>query len=142
MSLLFLLLISACGCGGAGGSHAEHTPAAGTVTVGDQPATAGEVRFVTLNPRDGLPERTFRCPVQEDGSWQFDSGGGLPPGEYRVEVEATRRTGRQVEQFIGTESTLVDETERISPEEYAGSSSPLRYTSPGDHLEISLPLAE
>lgn len=112
-------LVLIAGCGGGGGLEARVVH--GTVTVGGEKVDAGEVRFV---PIDGTPGPTSAATIL-DGEYRIEARGGVPVGKHRVEVDARRKTGRQVERHNGFEMTLVDETVRAGPEEYAGDRSPL-----------------
>jgi hypothetical protein len=51
--------------------------------------------------------------------------GGVPLGKYRVQIDARKKTGRQVEQFNGVEKMMADEEVRVGPESYANQHSPL-----------------
>ena len=106
---------------GCGGDGLDSVVVHGTVTVGGEKADTGEVRFV---PIDGTPGSACAATIV-DGEYKVEARGGVPVGKHRVEVDARKKTGRQVEQYNGFEVTLVDETVRVGPPQYAGDKSPL-----------------
>lgn len=112
---LACLLLSACG-GGPSTKIVE-----GTVSVDGQKADRGEVRFV---PIEGTPGSTNAATII-DGNYRIKARGGVPLGKYRVEVIATRKTGKQVMQSNGFENVMGDEYVKISPPQHAGKQSPL-----------------
>ena len=118
-ALWILGLVLIAGCGRSGGLDAKVVH--GTVTVAGEKVDAGEVRFV---PIEGTPGPTSAATIL-DGQYRIEARGGVPVGKHRVEVEARRKTGRQVQQHNGFEMTLVDETVRVGAAEYATDRSPL-----------------
>jgi len=133
LAVLAMALAAGCGQGGL-----ESKVVHGTVTVGGEKVDAGEIRFV---PVDGTPGPTSVGSIV-DGRYKIDARGGVPLGKHRVEVEARKKTGRQVEQYDGFETSLVDETVRVGPEEYAGDESPLvkKVTAASDgQIDIDIP---
>lgn len=116
-----LLLATVCcaflaGCGGSTKKTIH-----GTVTVAGQRPDSGEIHFVPLGDTPGALNVTKIV----DGQYRFDARGGLPPGKFRVQVRALKKTGRMVEENNGYEMVMVEETVRIGPPEYAGENSPL-----------------
>jgi len=98
----------------------------------------GDVTFIPVGPTKSAGGGSEIV----DGSYRIDGRGGLPPGEYRVVVNALEKTGRKITQSNGFEPTQVDETRRIGPEEYATSDSPLLITirdSSSNPVDIELP---
>ena len=131
---LGLVLIAGCGTSGGLEARVVH----GTVTVGGEKVDGGEVRFV---PIDGTPGPTSAATIL-DGEYKIEARGGVPVGKHRVEVDARRKTGRQVQQHNGFEITLVDETVRAGPGKFATDRSPLvrEITSDSDgRIDIDIP---
>jgi hypothetical protein len=134
LSTLALLAVAGCGAGGGLKTKVVH----GTVTVGGEKVDTGEVRFV---PIDGTKGPTSVAAIV-DGEYRIEARGGVPVGKHRVEVDARRKTGRQVEQNNGFETALVDETVRVGPAKYATDRSPLvqQVTSDSDdRIDIDIP---
>ena len=110
--------VTALGCG-FGGTRTKVVH--GTVTIGGEKAQSGQVRFV---PVEGTSGPANAAPIV-DGQYRIDGRGGVVVGKYRVEVTATKKTGRQVMQNNGFEQVMGDEFVNISPPEYAGKQSPI-----------------
>jgi len=133
-----VVALSAAMTAGCGDGSLPSKPVHGTVTVGGEKVDAGEVRFV---PVDGTPGPTSVGTIVE-GEYRIDARGGVPLGKHRVEVEARRKTGRKVEQYSGFETSLVDETVRVGPQQYAGQQSPLveEVTADSDgRIDVAIP---
>jgi hypothetical protein len=115
-------LLAAAGC-----SKPGRTPLFGRVSVGGQAVNAGEIRFVPIDDDGRGPAKfTTYVSIQADGTYRCENLGGIPPGRYRVEVEARRKTGRTVKkQDEGGEVWEVDETNPAGAKAYAGPTSPL-----------------
>ena len=107
------------GCSSATDSQVVH----GRVSVGDQSPDSGEIRLV---PIEGTPG-SVNAAVIVDGEYRIEGRGGVPVGNYRVEIVAKRKTGRKVRQYNGFEMAMVDEQIQISPPIYADANSPLTH---------------
>lgn len=116
-ALAFFAAIDIAGCGSASDLHVLH----GSVSVAGQKPDSGEVRFVPIEGTEG----SINAAVIVDGKYRIAGRGGVPTGKYRVEVVAKRKTGRQVRQYNGFETAMVDQQVPTSPPIYAGSDSPL-----------------
>ena len=121
IAALLVLLAVLGGCGGEGRIDLH-----GRVTCGGQKVEIGEVRFVPLDTDDGPARSVYRMVIVE-GQYQTGADYGLPYGEYRVEVDARKKTGRKTMVSSGLERIEADETIPIGPEAHAGSQSPLRF---------------
>jgi hypothetical protein len=100
------------------------------------------VRFVPIE-RDATKahEAALIAPISE-GRYSLDLVGGLLPGNYRVEADARRKTGKQIMKSMGTEMAMQDETVPVAPDEYAGANSPLKVSVDDDfagQFDIELP---
>ena len=108
----------------------------GTVIVGNQVPDSGEVRF---RPVEDTTRPVQGAPIVA-GKYKIEGRGGVPPGTYRVEIVAKKRTGRKVRQYNGFEMAMVDEEIQISPPQYAGDASPLKEDVGGDgEINFELP---
>jgi hypothetical protein len=107
-ALLILVLICITGCSGASGP--KRFPIEGSVTLDGQPLETGSVTFV---PQGGS---TATSATIENGAFFADEKTGLPPGNYRVEIMSTRKTGRKIP-GPGPDGQ-VDEVEQIIPARY------------------------
>ena len=83
-----LLAAVMCGCSGGNGRVAV----SGTVTLDGNPLEAGAISFY---PESGIAANSAGGIIKE-GKFQLPAASGLKPGNYRVEVKATRKTGRVV----------------------------------------------
>lgn len=106
---------------GCGGSNVTKKGVEGTVSVGEQKPDGGTVTFV---PIEGTPGSTNGATII-DGQYRLKARGGMLLGKYRVEVAATKKTGRQVMQDNGLEQIMSDEFGTFSSPEYTGEQSPL-----------------
>ncbi len=107
------------GCGSAKGPQIIY----GTISVGNNNADSGEIRFVPVAGTGGSVNAT----VIVDGEYRIEGRGGVPVGSYRVEIVAKQKTGKQVQQYNGFELVMVEEQLPISPPIYAGANSPLTH---------------
>ena len=130
-----ILIFAVClpvivGCGPSSGKRVI----SGAVTYDGQPVEFGQVRFV---PIEGTKGPLYAAPIA-DGQYRMESRGGVPAGTYRVEVDAQKKTGRQIQ----VRANMQDEMIRISPVDYAGRKSPLKHTvdsGSGDRFDIDIP---
>jgi|GEM_PF-1785739 len=127
------------GCGGT--TETPRTVIRGTVTCDNSPVPTGEVRFVRLDVDASGPAPSIPTAAIVDGQYRVESFGGVPHGQYRVEVDALRKTGRQVSKNVGTEMAMQDETEPVGQHRYAGAESPLNLTVEAgtSQFDISIP---
>lgn len=123
-----------------GCSRETKTPVYGMVTVnGEHESIAGRVIFVPMDP-SAAPVSHTRI---ENGSYRIDTRGGVPAGDYRVRVEAKRKTGRTVMVRVRGENVPTDEFELVGPEVYASAESPLIVTVPPEsdgHIDLKVPI--
>ncbi len=126
MRLTTLLAVSSLCCvvcSGCGSTGVPSKELQGTVTFQGEPVEQGTIRFV---PVDGTPGPACVGQISR-GKYCIKSRGGVPLGSHRVEINAQRKTGRQVLGHDGLEETMIDETIRVGPAEYATDKSPLRF---------------
>jgi len=107
---IFALLLLLCssllplGCGPGNG----RLRVSGTVTVDGQPLQAGSIRF---RPAPGNSAGSAGGRIA-DGRYQIAAAQGLLPGEYLVTIEATKKTGKQIDD---PQMGLIDE---LAPVEF------------------------
>ena len=87
--LLVLFLLPMFGCSPDDGRLAVE----GTVTLDGRPLDLGSISF---RPMEGAAESISVATVR-DGAFQIPASRGLPPGAYRVTVQAFQPTGRTVD---------------------------------------------
>ena len=101
-----LLLLS--GCGGSDGRQSIE----GTVTLDGKPMEKGQVNFM---PLPGTQGPTAGSEIK-DGKFTIAAKGGTFAGKFRVEITASRPSGKKVpDQFSGE---MVDAYEQFIPERY------------------------
>lgn len=115
---LVLGVLMAVGIPGCGPPKPELSEVFGKVTFDGDPVEEGSIAFV---PVEGTTGPTAGGVITA-GSYDVTERGPAP-GKYRVEIRASRKTGRQIE--AGTPSppgTMVDEIEHYIPAKYNTSS--------------------
>ncbi|MEO2049224.1 MAG: hypothetical protein ABGX16_21910 [Pirellulales bacterium] len=128
-SFLFL-----AGCGSTDGPRIVY----GRVTVGNDIPDTGEVRFMPVEGTRG----SVNVALIVNGEYRIEGRGGVPLGNYRIEIIAKQKTGKQVRQYNGFEMAMVEEEIPISPPVYAGSNSPLTQevtSTSGNKVDFDLP---
>ncbi len=113
---------------------AKHRP-------GDQSAERGFVRFVPLDAGETAAQAVHMVAIV-DGRYAVQTGGGLVPGDYRVEAAAERLTGRLVPALH--EGAPLPERQPESDPAFAGPKSPLEFTAVAGRsatFDIDLPAA-
>lgn len=114
----------------------------GTVTVGhEQQTISGRVTF--------LPVDESAAPVSHariiDGRYRIDARGGVPPGKYRVQLEAKRKTGRHVDVQVRGETVKTDEYTLVVAPVYASADSPLTVNVSADsegRIDLKVPSSD
>ena len=105
------LVVFALGCGG----QSDRAGVSGSVTVDGQPVEEGSITFVP-DAQTGGPTAGDTI---EQGNYAVSAESGLAPGKYRVQIKATRKTGRRVKDgFPHPPDDLVDEVEQFLPPRY------------------------
>lgn len=113
-----LLLLMAVGCGDSGPPRAT---VQGRVTFDGVPIESGSIAFI---PAQGTKGPSVGGSIR-GGSYHLPSKDGPVVGPHRVEIRATRKTGRQVQ--AGSEaanpSATIDEIEMFIPLKYNSEST-------------------
>lgn len=99
-------LVSLAGCNDHGRLAIE-----GTVSLNGQPLEDGNIRFA---PQDGTEGPSAGASIQE-GRFRIKGQGGTFAGTFRVEIRASRKTGRQMTDVTGRK---VDQLEQYIPVRY------------------------
>jgi hypothetical protein len=115
---LLLALQAIAGCGDAGPERAE---VLGKVTFEGTPVASGSIAFI---PAPGTTGPSVGGAIN-DGAYRIARSQGPVLGSYRVEIRATRKTGRQVAAGEGADdpAAMVDEVEMFIPEKYHSQST-------------------
>ena len=116
LSGVLFLLVLALGCGR---GDFPRVVVFGDVTCGGKKVDSGTVRFAPLEARTLLPSTTG---VISNGQYRIEFRGGVPLGNYRVEVYAQQLTGKKIADRVGR---MVEETVPIGPPIYGSTQSPL-----------------
>ena len=136
MGALAVACLAQVGCG-SGSAEVLH----GSVTHGDEKVPMGRISFL---PTEGARGTNYTTRIT-DGQYRLQAKGGMPPGKYRVLVDAKKKTGRQVMGYTGMERAMTDEQVRMGPAIYAGNQSPLLVDVGDDSQQqhdITIPLKE
>jgi hypothetical protein len=134
----FLLVLMCCLVFTAGGCSSSNRGAVkGKVTVNGEPLKEGQLSFIPLDPRLGP---SAGAPVT-NGAYQIDAVRGPLPGEYQVQINAFRKTGKKTWDGMGDENAaagqknLVEEIEAFIPSKY-NTASDLRATIKAGEVNI------
>ena len=121
---ILVSLLSGCG------PATKRKPLEGTVTLDGEPLSEGTVRFL---PRSGTGGPAAGGKIT-DGRFEIDRDRGAFAGTFRVEITATRKTGKKVdspfghkidgyEQYLsdryGSDSELTAQVTESGPNEFA-----------------------
>ena len=106
----------------------------GTVTLDGEPLAEGSISF---RPLRGTQSPTAGASIK-NGSFNIDSKVGLIAGIFRVEIMASRKTGKKVpDQITGG---MVDEYEQYVPALYNTESTLIEEVTNGGKNEFSFVL--
>lgn len=86
LSLMIAVGVATAGCGDTG-----HMMVAGNVTIDQKPVDRGLITFESV----ATPGKPTGASV-EDGHFAIDGSHGLLPGDYQVNLQAQRRTGKKI----------------------------------------------
>ena len=109
-SVCVWMLLSLTGCGDSSGRQSLE----GTVTLDGAPLTMGHITFV---PQSGTKGPIAGGKITE-GQFFVSSAGGTFVGKFRVNITATRKTGRTVVTPMFGKEEEIDETEQFFPPRY------------------------
>ncbi len=128
-------LLALPGCGGSSGP--QRANAAGKVTFDGQPVEQGAISFAPMGNTTGPSSGGEII----DGHYSIARAVGPVVGTHRVEIQAMRRTGRQIESGPpAPPGTMVDEVEQFIPAKYNSQSELTAEISAGKntvHFELA-----
>jgi hypothetical protein len=117
------------GCGGT-----DRLAVEGTVTFQGEPIAEGSI---TLRPIEGTQSPTAGSRIV-DGKFRIDADGGPRPGTFRVEIAASRPTGRKIMDPETGQPT--DMIEQYIPPRYNRQSELTAEITPGGPNELEFNL--
>ncbi len=129
IAMVALTLSLLVGCGGSS-DGIKRADVSGTVTFEGTPVERGFIQFVPVPGVEGAPVKlTIENGEYSSSSDPVDSR-GIPVGENRVEITASRSTGKQIKNEMGE---MEDEIEWYIPEKYNTNSELTMEIAPGDN---------
>jgi hypothetical protein len=117
LAIMGLAVVGLSGCSDKG---PERAALQGQVTFDGQPVESGAI---TLVPTDGTTGPSSGAAIKE-GKYTIPADSGPVPGNYRVEIIATRKTGKQTAPMPGqpvggpSGAAPVDDIEMFVPPQY------------------------
>ena len=115
------LLVVVIGCGGSTRGAVQ-----GKVTWDGDPLEEGAISFIPLDPKLGP---TAGAPIR-NGEYVIDAARGPVAGEYRVQINAFRKTGRKIWDGMGDEKASASQKNFV--EEGGEAFIPPRYNKDSD----------
>ena len=103
-----VVLATCLGCGNKGPRRAAVT---GQVTLDGRPIDEGVIQFLPVEGTVG-PETGG---VIENGRYDIPQDRGVVVGKCRVELRASKKTGRKIQDPTGRPGTLTDEYKEVFP---------------------------
>ena len=119
-----MALVSAPGC-----SDKDRGTVAGQVTLDGAPLAVGAIQFIPLQTDQG---RATGGTIQ-DGQYRLTDDAAPEIGTYRVEIRATRKTGRMVQKPMAPPGDMGEETEEAIAAEYNDQSTLTFEVQPGQN---------
>lgn len=107
-----LILALACGCGSK--SRWQHAAVEGEVTLDGVPIERGSIRFIPTGQTQGVPTGA----AIEKGQYRIAAADGPVVGTNRVEISASRKTGRKIQAAMSDPGKTMDETVEAVPARY------------------------
>ncbi|WP_299465249.1 hypothetical protein [uncultured Gimesia sp.] len=104
---LLVITLPACSSSSSGNGKVA---IAGTVSVNGEPLDTGLITFIPVGKGVAAGGKIV------EGLYQIESSAGLFPGEYKVEIDSKKPTGKKVPETIGT--GMIDEYASVIPENY------------------------
>ena len=131
--VLAALLLCSFGCGRSNGL--DRAAVAGKVTLDDTPLAAGSITFCPTGDTKGPAAGG----TIEDGQYSIAVAKGPVVGRNRVEIHATRKTGRKVQAPMSDRGVLTDEIVEAVPARYNSQSTLEMNVKAGDNaLDFTL----
>lgn len=118
------------GCGEARGPNPPRVQVSGTITLDNQPAPAGVIAFIPLEPGQLQAQGLIR----EDGTYFIEAKAGPSAGDYKVEILCARKTGRRIKSMASPEPDgMMDERIAVIPSKYNTQTQLRKTITTGDH---------
>ncbi len=103
----------------------------GKVTLNGTPVEAGTITFI---PEDQTKGRSGGASIAQ-GAYQVDAGNPPPPGMYRIEITAPKKTGNKIPAGSpAPPGTMIDEMTEAVPTKYNTKSELKRELKAGDNV--------
>ena len=115
---------------GCGRSDSDRVEIKGTVTLNNNPVEMGLVSF---RPQPGTASPSAGAKIV-DGKYSVAPEGGLLPGKFRVEITASRPTGKEVNTRFSDQPVILQQ--QYIPDKY-NKNSQLEITIPPDAGKIT-----
>jgi hypothetical protein len=123
-----VLLLCCFGCGR--GDGLDRAAVTGTVTLDGAPIAAGSITFF---PQGGTKGPAAGGTI-ENGQYSIAVAQGPIVGRNRVEIRATRKTGRKVQAPMSDRGVLTDEIVEAAPARYNSQSALVAELKSGKNL--------
>lgn len=132
--LMSVVLISGCGGGGTG----NRAPVSGMVKFDGQPIEEGQITFTPTGKSGTIVGGAIKA-----GAYNIPVEAGPEPGEHKVAVTASRKTGKQIEAIMPAPAgTMIDVTEMYIPKKYNAETT-LRFdVKAGDNKDANFELTK
>ena len=129
-----LTCISGCGGGGTG----NRATVSGTVKFDGQPIEEGQITFTPTGKTGTIVGGAIKA-----GAYSIPVEAGPEPGEHKVAVTASRKTGKQIEAIMPAPAgTMIDVTEMYVPKKYNAETT-LRFdVKAGDNKDANFDLTK
>ncbi|WP_439622724.1 hypothetical protein [Gemmata sp.] len=136
LAALLGLALSPAGCGPSPSPNPARVAVTGRVTLDDAPAPAGTIVFVPV----AVGQMQAQGIIQDDGTFAIAAADGPSPGEYRVEIQCAKKTGRRVASLSSSDGTgMIDERVPVVPARYNTATTLRQAIAPGENaLEFQL----
>ena len=122
-----MVLTSAAGCG-----DSNRATVSGQVTLDGKPIALGSITFI---PVERGPGKVTGGSIQE-GQFRLDDEAAPAVGNYRVEIRATRKSGRMVRPAFAGPEEMVEGTEEAIAAKYNDQST-LEFEVKAGNNEVS-----
>lgn len=135
-ALLFIAAHGVAGCGPSPNPNPQRVAVTGRVTLDGAPAPAGTIVFVPAVPGQMQAQGI----ISDEGTFAIAAADGPSPGDYKVEIQCAKKSGRRVASLSSTDGTgKIDERVPVVPTKY-NTATVLRQTiAPGENvLEFKL----
>lgn len=119
-----LMLALACGCGSK--SRWQHAAVEGKVTLDGAPIERGSILFIPTGQTQGVATGA----AIENGQYRIAAADGPVVGANRVEISASRKTGRKIQAAMSDPGKTMDETVEAVPAQYNKKSTLQREIKP------------